>query len=169
MTAHGLTIKERIQAHIISKDGCWITNYRIDSKGRPQITINGKSFTLTRVVYELYKEDSPKNLFVCHSCANLLCINPDHLYTGTSAENGRNLKRRNLQPKGSRAGNSKLNETQVMKIRDLLIQGKLTFGQIGEMFGVSFQNIRSINDGRTWTHVEGIGSKIKRKEDKKLN
>lgn len=56
---------------------------------------------------------------------------------------------------------AKLDETQVAKIRDLLIEGKLTHQQIAKMFGVSFANIRVINDGKTWNHVEGMGSKLR--------
>ncbi len=60
-------------------------------------------------------------------------------------------------------GNVKLNETQVVEIRDLLVNRKLTFKQIAEMFDVSVFTIYSINKGKIWTHVEGIGSRIRTK------
>lgn len=152
MTTHGLTIKERIQAHIISKDGCWITNYKIDHAGRPSIVINKKTCILARVVYEIYKDDFLGNQSVCHRCDNLLCVNPEHLYIGKN--------RRNQTTNSSKSG-AKLNEVEVRQIRDLLTEGKLTLKQIGNMFGVSYQMIRLINNGEAWTHIEGIGSKIR--------
>lgn len=160
MTRSDSLIKQRIESHITSKKDCWITDHKIDVNGRPRIFFDGKSYILARIVYELYKGDFPKNLFVCHTCDNPLCINPEHLYIGDNAENGRNRKRRNRQAKGSKIGQSKLNETQVLEIKQLLIEGKLSLRQIGNRFGVSATTITLINNGKSWTHVEGIGATI---------
>ena len=153
--AYGLTIKERIESHIISRDNCWITDYTIDVAGRPRIVINKKNWILARVVYELYKNDLLGNRSVCHRCDNLLCVNPDHLYIGKN--------RRNETTNSSKSG-SKLNEFEVREIRDLLVEGKLTFKQIAVMFDISFQMVRVINDGEAWTQIEGIGSKIRTRQ-----
>jgi DNA-binding XRE family transcriptional regulator len=154
MATSKLTIKERIESHIISKDNCWITDYKPDFAGRPRIMIDGKFCILARVVYKIYKDDLPRNRFVCHRCDNLLCINPDHLYLG---------KNRRNQTTNSATSGSKLSEVEVKQIRGLLVEGKLTFKQIAKMFGVSCQTIRLINNGESWTQVEGIGLKIKTK------
>lgn len=61
----------------------------------------------------------------------------------------------------ARTSCGKLDEAQVLKIRDLLLEGILTYKQIAEMFGISVANIRVINAGKTWTHVEGMGSRIR--------
>jgi DNA-binding Xre family transcriptional regulator len=159
MAIHKLSVKERIESRIVSKDNCWLTAYT-HSKGRPEISINGKSHILSRVVYEVYKGKHPGNLFVCHSCDNPLCINPDHLWLGTAADNRLDCKKKNRQAKGSTMGNSKLTEVQVSEIRDLLAKKEFSHKQIGQRFGVSGRTVSSINAGTTWTHVEGIGSQI---------
>lgn len=157
-----LTIKERIESHIISKDNCWITDYNLDSTGRPRIAINEKNCILARVVCEIYKDSFTKDHVVCHSCNNLLCINPDHLYHGKN--------KRNQTISSSKSG-PKLNEAGVRQIRNLLIEGQLKIKQIADMFDVSSPMIRVINNGKAWTRVEGIGSKIRtrRKSNGKLN
>jgi transposase len=160
MIRNNLLIKQRIESHIISRENCWITNHKIDVNGRPRISVDGKSYILARVVYKLYKGDFPNNLFVCHTCDNPLCINPEHLYIGDNAEKGHNTKKRNRQAKGSTIGSAKLNETQVLKVKQLLVEGKLSLRQIGQMFGVSATTISLINNGKSWTHVEGIGATI---------
>jgi DNA-binding XRE family transcriptional regulator len=68
--------------------------------------------------------------------------------------------------RGSRQSNNniKLNVDQVKEIRDLLIEGNMTFKEIGEKFGVSSQTIYLINIGKIWTNVEGIGSKLRTKK-----
>lgn len=160
-----LAIKERIESRILSKDGCWITNYKV-IKGRPKIKINSKSHLLSRVVYEIYKGTPPGDSHVCHTCDNPLCINPDHFFLGSHAENMLDRARKNRQAKGSRVGSSKLVESQVLEIRKLLLENKLTCKQIGEKFGISADSVMEINRGTAWTHVKGIGKRLR---DKKRN
>jgi IS30 family transposase len=162
-----LQIKERIESHIVSKNGCWLTDVKIDVNGRPRLSFNNKSLIFARVVYEVYKGDFPKNLFICHTCDNPLCVNPDHLYVGTSTDNGRNKKRRNRQAKGSKIGMSKLTEDQVTKIKELLLEGQLSFRQIAEMFGVTSGTIGVINKGKSWNHVNVSNSTIVSDRSKK--
>jgi hypothetical protein len=55
---------------------------------------------------------------------------------------------------GERCWNSKLTEESVIDIRRMYSEGGVTLIEIGNRFGVSHQNIRSIVRGFTWKHVE---------------
>lgn len=42
-----------------------------------------------RVAWQLYRGEIPKGMHVLHKCNNKMCVNPDHLYLGTHADNMR--------------------------------------------------------------------------------
>jgi hypothetical protein len=79
---------------------CWIcTSHAPNSKGYPQIMINGKTLKLSRYVYNKEKGEIPQGMLICHSCDNPACINPLHLWSGTHKDN-----MQDMQAKGRRKG-----------------------------------------------------------------
>lgn len=55
--------------------------------------------------------------------------------------------------RGSKNGNSILNEIDIPYICKLINSKKYTYRAIGNMFGVSANAIRDIKSGRTWGHI----------------
>jgi len=78
-----------------SVTGCleWTGCKDVDGYGR--FSDGGKSYGIHRLVWEVFKGDIPQGLYVLHKCDNPSCINTEHLYIGTAADNTRDkVKRR---------------------------------------------------------------------------
>ena len=88
-------LEERLMSIVNKTNSCWIWTAGTNQKGYGQIKVNGKTKAAHRISYMIYKGEIG-DLYVCHTCDNPPCINPDHLWLGTCKDNhqDREIKRR---------------------------------------------------------------------------
>lgn len=86
----------------------------------------------------------------CHSCDNPLCVNPEHIFLGTQAQNNTDRDAKGRAAKGERNARSKLDTAAVIAIR----ADDRSDCAIGRAYGVSNSAVRDIRLRRTWKHVE---------------
>lgn len=105
-----------------------------------------------RVSWEIAHGPIPDGLLVCHHCDIPVCVNPAHLFLGTTADNMRDRDAKGRGAIGERDGNAKLTQEAVITIRRQLAEG-LKQKDITARFGVSRQIISAISVGTNWSHV----------------
>lgn len=167
MKPHGNAVptKDRFwtKVNIKSPEECWEwTAWKnkdysgsgfILSYGR--IRHNGSVKVASRVAWELTYGEIPEGMLVLHKCDNPPCVNPNHLFLGTSSDNtidAINKGRRKIR-NGNQVNTSKLNESQVIEIRKKHKQGGISLAQLGREYGVRITSIHAIIHRRAWKHV----------------
>lgn len=104
-----------------------------------------------RAAWHMTRGPIPDRMLVCHRCDNPPCVNPDHLFLGTDADNMRDKGAKGRQPRGSQMPWARLTEQDVSEIKGLF--GTVSNREIAGRYGVSVQAIDSIFYGKNWRHV----------------
>jgi hypothetical protein len=122
--------------------------------GYGQVRVGRKMVYAHRVAFERSKGEIPEGMFVCHSCDNPPCCNPDHLFLGTHQENmsDKVAKGRQTAMVGTKNPSSKLTEDDVRQIRKLYADG-INMPRLAAVFGVTKQAIYLIVHRRKWQHI----------------
>lgn len=83
----------------VNSKGCWYWTGFHKPKGYAQIKWNGKTYSLHKLMFILFKGSIPKHLVCRHTCNNTRCVNPDHIILGTHLDNANDAKRFELEDK----------------------------------------------------------------------
>ncbi len=113
----------------------------------------GKVVGTHRLMWQLARGPVPHGMHVLHKCDNRPCINPDHLFVGTNAENVADKMKKNRQSNGNTMASAKLTAADVRKIRSLWRAGRHEQREIAKMFGISPTNTHVIIANKTWRHA----------------
>lgn len=81
------------------KNECWEWNKSRLKWGYGRFWIKPKNVLAHRYSYEYFNGvKPPENLLGCHTCDNPPCINPNHLFLGTDADNVHDSQRKGNLP-----------------------------------------------------------------------
>ena len=129
-----------------SDDECWEWQGARDKAGYGWTTVDGKTMQTHRRALELVNGSIPRGKLALHHCDNPPCVNPNHLYAGSSRANARDRDKRN------RNGRARLNRVSVRRIR-AAVEGGQTHQKAADAFGVSRATITRIVNRQSWRHV----------------
>lgn len=149
-----MNIEQRFWTKVDKTNSCWLWTGAKLPKGYGLFKGHGRGNILAhRFSYGQTKGPIPDGLLVCHECDNPSCVNPDHLFLGSHADNVADMmskgRHRPISPKGTTNPNCKITEREVAVIRE----STDSYRKLAERFGVGKSQIARIKSGQHWSHT----------------
>ena len=152
----------------LSDEKCWPWQGAKLKTGYGVVKHRCKQYKAHRASFAIHRGQIPGGMLVCHHCDNPSCVNPSHLFLGTSQDNmtdkvqkgrqsrgeehaksiAKSEKHQSAIVRGEKHGRSKLSDDQRANIIKLLNDGELNQTQIAQMFSITQSNVSVIN--RRW-------------------
>ena len=152
--------------------GCWLWQGGLDKRGRGRISVNGRIRLAHREVWRHLRGEIQNGKYLCHTCDNPQCVNPEHLYVGTHQDNMNDMKARgrtwaaqnpeaarevgrrtglaNTHARGEKNPKSKLTEQQVKFIRN----DPRPTRYVAAEYAVNRTTIQRIRNGSAWAALK---------------
>ena len=161
-----MSLSERFFERVIfpkSPDACWLWKNDPLVSGYNRLIVKGVHYRAHRLSYLIHRGD-PGDLFVCHRCDNPPCVNPDHLFLGTPADNSADRNKKGRVARGRQIINTaKLTEEIVLAMRATWDEEgpkgrpnqhhKMNYSELGRRYGVSGAQGRNIILRKSWAHI----------------
>lgn len=147
------TLDELLALTVSNPTGCWEWQGYRDPVGYGRICRT----LMHRHAWKLAHGDIPVGLCVLHRCDNPPCVNVDHLFLGTQADNLRDMtakgRRRHGHPVGEQSCLAKLTAEQVLAIRARAATGERQ-AHLAREYGITRQGVYRIVRRLCWRHLE---------------
>jgi hypothetical protein len=118
-----------------------IKDYIDDSDDRQKLRAH-------RVAWALKHGPIPAGMEVCHTCDNPPCVNDEHLFLGTHADNIKDCAAKGRMT----MHRAKILALDIPRMRDMLACG-CTQLDVGSWFGVYQSAVSQAVSGKTWSHA----------------
>lgn len=129
-------------------------------RGYGKMKVGYTNYRAHRIAYSVYKGEIPEGMYVCHSCDNPSCVNPNHLWLGTHDDNMKDKAKKGRCPgwggevlRGSKNPRAKLKEEDIPVIKEMHHKEGISQSAIARLYGVASPTISSIILGNKWRHV----------------
>lgn len=142
---------ERFMSNVTPEpnSGCWLWTGNVNKHGYGRFGFSKTVKLAHRVSCEHFKNENIAGKVVCHKCDVPACVNPDHIFAATHAENSRDMVFKSRQSKGSDRPFAKLTEDAVLHIREKSLSQR----DYSRLYGVSQSKISMVQNRKTWRHL----------------
>ena len=168
--------------HYYGLDQCWLWMAAKDPRGYGRFNCPISGGLAHRLSKLLQVGEYEEGVYILHKCDNPSCVNPDHLFIGTAADNSRDKIAKNRHAhgpafqaiqrrvtargdrngmrthpervaRGERSASAKLNASQVLEIRRKFDSRELRKFQLAKEYGVTQGAIDLIVTRKRWVHL----------------
>ena len=150
-TGYAEPLEDRFWKYVNKTDSCWLWTGSANIYG-DIFKIGVGKMLAHRASWEIHFGEIPDDIKVLHKCDVPLCVNPEHLFLGTTLDNIADKVSKGRQPRGENFSVSKLTNQKVLDIRKSHEDG-LSYSQIMKLFGIPKTTVGNIIHRRTWKHV----------------
>ena len=141
------SLHDRFFSRFVKLDsGCWQWRAHTDKDGYGVLPGDRKNTRAHRLSYELHKGQISDGFVICHHCDNPGCVNPDHLFVGTSKDNAQDALQKGRAYVGEKNGRSKLTKENIKEI----LSSELNGVQLAQKFGVTRSTINRVKRREAW-------------------
>ena len=128
--------------------GCWAWTGQKAAKGYGAMFIGqGRVMRAHRFSWVLHHGTIPEGMNVCHRCDYRSCVNPEHLFLGTNADNNHDMARKGRVASREDNGQAKLTEQAIAHIRGSGENQRA----VARLFGVNQSTISRVRTGTHWS------------------
>ena len=146
---------ERFWGSVDKTGSCWVWIASKNNKGYGNFSVSGKAVFAHRYSYALVNGQIPESKHVLHKCDNPPCVNPEHLFLGSPADNmaDRDAKGRHVPTPGESNGNAVLTAGLVAEIRSLYNTGEYSQRTLAAIFKISQPHVSALVNNKRWSQV----------------
>lgn len=142
---------------------CWGWTAGCNRAGYGQFKHGERIVGAHRMAWKLERGPIPEGLCVLHRCDTPGCVNPDHLFLGTNADNSQDMVRKGRhlvghrekgrKQQGEKNSLAKLTDDQVLAIRREWAADGVTKQALANRHGVDRTVIGKIVRDKAWRHL----------------
>lgn len=133
----------------ITESGCWIWIGATTSKGYGMVRRCGVEIKAHRYSWEIHKGAIENGLFVLHRCDVKCCVNPNHLFLGTNADNIKDAANKGKMSR-KKERNNILTQNLADEMRELNGTGLYTQVVLAAKFKVGQSTVSRTLTRRSW-------------------
>ena len=138
-----------LRYEVDQETGCWLWRGCIQNKGYGHVQIDKVRYLPHRLFYAHHKGPIHPNLQACHRCDNPRCVNPHHIFLGTSQDNMTDMASKGRSCRGERSRDAKLDGAKACAI---FIDQRHDH-EVAADYGVSASLVCMIKRGVLWRHA----------------